>query len=93
MRLSELVGKEIVNISNGARLGVVGESDLVFDENTGQVCSIILPRRSSLISFWAGKQHLVIPWEAIKKIGREVIIVELRQENDNFNYWEEEVVR
>ena len=89
MRLSELGGKEIINISNGARLGVVGESDLVFDENTGQVRSIVLPRRSSLISFWAGKQYLVIPWEAIKKIGREVIIVELMQENVNFNYWEE----
>ena len=89
MRLSELGGKEIINISNGARLGVVGESDLVFDENTGQVRSIVLPRRSGLISFWAGKQYLVIPWEAIKKIGREVIIVELRQENVNFNYGEE----
>lgn len=89
MRLSELGGKEIINISNGARLGVVGESDLVFDENTGQVRSIVLPRRSGLISFWAGKQYLVIPWEAIKKIGREVIIVELRQENVNFNYLEE----
>jgi len=89
LRLSELGGKEIINISNGARLGVVGESDLVFDENTGQVRSIVLPRRSGLISFWAGKQYLAIPWEAIKKIGREVIIVELRQENVNFNYWEE----
>ncbi|HAG08764.1 MAG TPA: YlmC/YmxH family sporulation protein [Desulfotomaculum sp.] len=89
MRLSELGGKEIINISNGARLGIVGESDLVFDENTGQVRSIVLPRRSGLISFWAGKQYLVIPWEAIKKIGREVIIVELRQENVNFNYGEE----
>jgi len=89
LRLSELGGKEIINISNGARLGVVGESDLVFDENTGQVRSIVLPRRSGLISFWAGKQYLVIPWEAIKKIGREVIIVELRQENVNFNYGEE----
>jgi len=89
LRLSELGGKEIINISNGARLGIVGESDLVFDENTGQVRSIVLPRRSGLISFWAGKQYLVIPWEAIKKIGREVIIVELRQENVNFNYGEE----
>ena len=30
------MGKEIVNIYNGARLGVVGESDLAIDLETGK---------------------------------------------------------
>lgn len=78
LRLSELIGKEIINISDGARLGVVGDSDLVVDVHTGKIDSIILPNKGNFLSFWgADRQHLVIPWPSIKKIGSEVIIVEL----------------
>ncbi|MDI6632569.1 MAG: YlmC/YmxH family sporulation protein [Bacillota bacterium] len=84
MRLAELVGKEIVNIHDGARLGVVGESDLTIDAESGQVQSIILPRRANLLTIWMDRQQLVIPWEAVKKIGSEVIVVELDRTNPVF---------
>lgn len=85
MRLTELTGKEIVNLANGARLGMVGESDLVVDAQTGRVSSIILPRKGNFFSFWVEKQQqLVIPWEAVRRIGREVIIVDIDQANLNF---------
>jgi len=84
MRLGELVGKEIVNLNNGARLGVVGESDVTIDIESGSVCSIILPRRSTFINMWMDKSQMVIPWESIRKIGEEVIIVEMDQGNPNF---------
>lgn len=84
MRLGELVGKEIVNINNGARLGVVGESDVTIDVETGAICSIILPRRSNFINMWVDKQQMIIPWESIRKIGEEVIIVEIDQANPLF---------
>lgn len=84
MRLFELTGKEIVNLANGARLGVVGESDLAIDAETGRVCSIILPRKGNLLNFWVDRQQLIIPWEAVRRIGREVIIVEIDQANLNF---------
>jgi YlmC/YmxH family sporulation protein len=84
MRLAELVGKEIVNIHDGARLGVVGESDLAIDAESGQVQSIILPRRANLLTLWMERQQLVIPWEAVKKIGSEVIVVELDRTNPVF---------
>lgn len=77
MRLSELVGKEIVNIYNGARLGVVGESDLLIDDHSGEIESIILPSKANLVNFWSEKSQMIIPWQAVKKIGSEVIIVEL----------------
>ncbi|MBO8128830.1 MAG: YlmC/YmxH family sporulation protein [Peptococcaceae bacterium] len=81
MRLTELIGKEIVNIFDGARLGVVGESDLAIDPDTGQIQSIIMPRRTNLLNMWMERQQLVIPWEAIRKIGSEVIVVDLDQTN------------
>ncbi|MEW6697688.1 MAG: YlmC/YmxH family sporulation protein [Bacillota bacterium] len=84
MRLGELVGKEIVNINNGVRLGVIGESDLNIDIDSGAICSIILPRRSNFINMWMDKQQMVIPWESVRKIGEEVIIVEMDQCNPIF---------
>lgn len=82
MKLSEMVGKEIVNLNDGSRLGVVGESDLVIDGRNGAIHSIVLPNRSTPLNFWSdNKPSLVIPWEAVKKVGTEVIIVELSEED------------
>lgn len=79
MRMGELVGKEIVNICNGSRLGVVGDSDMAINVDSGEIQSIILPRKSNFINLWIERQNLVIPWEAVRKVGSEVIIVELDQ--------------
>ncbi|MCD5406773.1 MAG: YlmC/YmxH family sporulation protein [Desulfotomaculum sp.] len=84
MRLSELVGKEIVNIVNGARLGVIGESDVAIDVNSGQIQHIILPQRTNMLNFWLDKQQMIIPWNLVRKIGEEIIIVEIDQTNLNF---------
>ncbi|ADG82252.1 YlmC/YmxH family sporulation protein [Thermincola ferriacetica] len=70
-------GKEIININDGSRLGVIGEADLIIDPRTGLIQSIILPQKNNLISFWVDKQNIIIPWEAVRKIGQEVIIVDL----------------
>ncbi len=77
MRLNELVGKEMVNIYDGMRMGTVGESDMVVDHETGKIVSIILPNRGNMLNFWTDRQKLVIPWESVKKIGREVIVVDI----------------
>ncbi|MFZ5633926.1 MAG: YlmC/YmxH family sporulation protein [Bacillota bacterium] len=84
MRMVELAGKEIINIYDGARLGVVGESDMVIDPESGKITSLIIPRKSNMINFWVDRQHMVIPWESVKKIGHEIIIVDLDQTNLNF---------
>jgi len=77
LRLNDLLGKEIINIYDGARLGVVGNSDVTIDTETGQVEAIILPPKKNFINLWFDRRELVIPWDAVKKIGKEVIIVEL----------------
>lgn len=84
MRLGELMGKEIVNIYNGARLGVVGESDLAFDVDSGEIRSIIVPRKNGFFNLWMDRQQLIIPWDAVRKVGAEVIIVELDQTSPGY---------
>lgn len=78
MRLSELMDKQIVNIYNGVRMGSVGDSDLVIDDESGQLESILLsPRGGRLNIFRTEGNYTTIPWDAVRKIGDEVIIVEL----------------
>ena len=79
MRLTELVGKEIVNIFNGARLGVVADSDITFDAESGHVHAIIFPRRSNFLRLWMEQPLMEIPWSAVRKVGTEVIVVEVNQ--------------
>lgn len=76
VRLSELIGKDIVNIQNGSRLGTVADSDLVISAETGEIDSIILPSKSGLFNI-LDRNNLQIPWSSVRKIGAEVIIVEL----------------
>ncbi|MGE5371297.1 MAG: YlmC/YmxH family sporulation protein [Solirubrobacterales bacterium] len=77
MRLNHLFGKEIININDGMRMGTVGESDLIIDQETGEIHYIVLPNRGNFLNMWIEKQKMVIPWETVKKIGREVLVVDL----------------
>ena len=50
MNLSEIAGKEIVNLVTGERLGVVGECDLILDEVSGEILALLIPKRKRI--FW-----------------------------------------
>jgi len=77
MRLSDFAGKQIVNLYDGKRLGTISEADLEIEAPSGRIRAIVIPGRYSLGSFWGDSQPIIIPWEAVKKIGAEVIIVEI----------------
>ncbi len=81
MRMSELIGKEIININDGLKMGLVGDSDLVINPESGEIHSIILPNRGNFVNLWIDRQKIVVPWEAVRKIGREVIVVDLDHTN------------
>lgn len=69
----ELRAKEVVNASDGRKLGRI--TDLVFSADSGAVKGIVAPfTRRGL--FGKG-QDVFIPWRCIKKIGEDVILVEI----------------
>lgn len=43
MRLSELSGKEIVDMKRAERLGILGQTDLEINERTGQIQALLIP--------------------------------------------------
>jgi YlmC/YmxH family sporulation protein len=80
MRLSELSGKEIIGLDNGERMGVVGDSDLEINPDSGRITSIILPG-GRLFGFGKRRDDIVIPWESIVKIGPDMIIIQLKKDS------------
>ena len=67
--------KEVINITDGKRLGFV--QDVNADLETGVITSIIVPGSSKLISFFSSSNDIVIPWQNIKCIGDDIILVEI----------------
>ena len=79
MRLSELGGKEIIGLDTGERMGVISNSDLVIQAENGSIQSIILPG-GSFFGFGKKREDIVIPWSAIIKIGPDMVIIQLNQQ-------------
>lgn len=79
MRLSELGGKEIIGLDTGERMGVISNSDLVIQAENGRIQSIILPG-GSFFGFGKKREDIVIPWSAIVKIGPDMVIIQLNQQ-------------
>ncbi|HAE92423.1 YlmC/YmxH family sporulation protein [Tissierella praeacuta] len=78
MRLSELGQKEIVNLNNGGRLGMIIDSDLLIDEETGKIISLLVPeKRLGLRILGLESNDIEIPWNTIRKIGYDMIIIEI----------------
>jgi YlmC/YmxH family sporulation protein len=75
MRWSELAEKELIDLVNGERLGLMGEADLVVDPSSGRVKSLVLSGGGTL--FRKKREEITIDWGTIRKIGPEMVIVAL----------------
>lgn len=67
--------KEVVNVKDGKRLGYV--QDVCADLDTGKITSIIVPGSNKIINFFSSNNDVVIPWQNIKCIGDDLILVEI----------------
>lgn len=73
--------KEVINIYDGKRLGFV--QDVCADLETGTITSIIVPGSTNrFMSIFSSNNDIIIPWNKIKCIGEDLILVEI----DNKNY-------
>lgn len=67
--------KEVINIKDGKRLGFV--QDVTADLKTGTIESIIVPGTSKGFGLFYNNEELCIPWDAIKCISDEIILVDI----------------
>ena len=74
-RVQDLRCKEVVNICDGMRLGFV--CDVLLNAATGQILAIIVPGPCKLFGLFFHEDDYVIPWECIRKLGDDMILVEI----------------
>ncbi|NLG80785.1 MAG: YlmC/YmxH family sporulation protein [Firmicutes bacterium] len=74
VRISDLRTREVVNVVDGRRLGPI--CDMEIDLATGQVKAIMVPGPARLMGILGRYNDYVIPWERIRRIGLDVILVE-----------------
>lgn len=68
--------KEVINVYDGKRLGFV--QDVCADLDTGKITSIIVPGGTNrLMNLFSNSNDIIIPWEQIKCIGEDLILVEI----------------
>ena len=74
-RITEMHDKEVINLSDGMRLGCV--DDVEVDVKTAQLVSIVLYGRSRFLGLGGKEEDLVIGWRDIEVIGEDTILVRL----------------
>ena len=75
----DLRAKEVVNICDGKRLGNI--IDIVFDSCCARITGIVVPGERNFFCFFKNCVDIFIPFNKIRKIGRDVILVELNPAN------------
>ena len=76
IRVTELHCKEVICISDGQRLGFVSDVEVTLPE--GHVVAIVVPGKGKLMGLVGRKDDYVIPWRCIRRIGPDIILVDVK---------------
>lgn len=72
--IADMQKKEVINICDGTRLGFV--CDIEFDICKGVITALRVPACSKFFGIFGKNEDYIIPWDCIKKIGDDIILVE-----------------
>ena len=72
-RIDELKNKQVVCVKDGCVLGFI--SDVEMDTENGTLTSIIIFGRLRFFGLLGREEDIVIPWDDIKVIGGETVLV------------------
>jgi YlmC/YmxH family sporulation protein len=73
VKISEFQIKDVVNVSDGKRLGNIG--DIEINLTTGKIEAVVISGGGRVLGFFGKDEDIVIPWQNIIKIGQDVILV------------------
>jgi YlmC/YmxH family sporulation protein len=74
-RVFDLQKKEVINLTDGKRLGFL--YDVEIDLKTGRIGSIIVPGEGKFLGLFGKDEEYIISFSQIKKVGDDIILVEL----------------
>jgi len=76
IKASELRDKDVIDINTGEKLGNIIDIEVNLEE--GRVEGIVIPKEASFFRFFNKDIEIYLPWESIKKIGTDVILVDFK---------------
>ncbi|MBQ8108802.1 MAG: YlmC/YmxH family sporulation protein [Clostridia bacterium] len=79
MSFSEIKRKDVVNICDGRKLGK--PIDLILNDNAAAEALVVPGGSGGLLGFLKqDREGCVIPWSRVRRIGDDVILVEVNSE-------------
>lgn len=72
-RITDMHDKEVINISDGTRLGYV--DDLEVDTCSAQITALVISGRNRLFGILGREPDIVVQWKDIEVVGEETILV------------------
>ena len=75
-KFTDLHCKEVICISDGRRLGFI--SDARVDLCDGCITAIIVPGPCRHLGLGGRRDDYVIPWNCIKRIGPDIVLVDIK---------------
>lgn len=72
-RLNDLRNKEVINISDGTRMGYV--CDVGVDTDTANLTCLVIDGHPRLFGLLGRESDKVIPWADVKTVGDDTILV------------------
>jgi YlmC/YmxH family sporulation protein len=77
VKVTEFQVKDVVNVSDGKRLGNI--EDFEINLNTGKIEAVVIGSSGKVLGFFGKEDEVVIPWTNILKIGEDVILVRYKE--------------
>jgi len=74
-KFTDLRCREVINVADGCRLGYVG--DMLVEIASGCVTTLIVPGPCRFLGLFGRECDFYIPWACIKRIGEDIILVDV----------------
>ena len=75
IKFTQLHCKEVICVKDGERLGFI--SDIVAEVPEGIIAAIVVPGPCKLLGVVGRKEDYVIPWSCVKKVGPDIVLVDI----------------
>ena len=78
LRIYDIKQKEVINVIDGSRLGYICDIEINWKE--GKITKLIVPGPRKPFGLFGREMEYLIPWDNIKKIGEDTILIEINEE-------------
>ena len=75
VKLSEMREKEVINIKDGVRIGLI--YDFEIDLQNGKVVAVVIPGPGKVLGIFGKNNDLIIEWQDIVRIGTDAILIDI----------------